>query len=147
MVFLAFFFRCFHHYRFFFSCLSIVSTNIWPLNFVGIKKRWKLQQICNSNYHGFFKNHVLKLSCMYAWPHTWRSVIGMLIMPLRLMYILKLLYAIRFFKVMTCLGFQLCWRLYKRPSFSLLLLVFLELNWKENVVYVNSGRVITTMNI
>jgi hypothetical protein len=66
-----------------------------------------------------------QLSCPYAWPHTWRSVMGMPIMPLGLIYIFRLLYAIRCFKVMACLGFQL-WRLYKRPSSSFLLLVFLE---------------------
>jgi len=38
------------------------------------------------------------LSCMYAWPHTWWSITCMSIMPLRLMYVLKLLYTIKSFK-------------------------------------------------
>ncbi len=67
-----------------------------------------------------------QLSCSYAWPHTLRLVMGMLIMPLGLMYVHRLLYVIRCFRVMICLRFQLCWRLYKRLSFSFLLLVFLE---------------------
>jgi hypothetical protein len=33
------------------------------------------------------------MSCLYAWPHTRRLVMGMPIMPLRSMYVLKLLYA------------------------------------------------------
>ncbi len=61
----VFFFKCFHHYRFFFSCLSIASINIWPLNFVRIKKRWKLQQICIPNHHGLFRNHV---------PNLWKFI-------------------------------------------------------------------------
>jgi hypothetical protein len=60
-----------------------------------------------------------QLSCSYAWPHAWRPVMGMPIMPLGLMYVLRLLYAIRCFRVMACLGFQLFWRLYKRLSFPL----------------------------
>ncbi len=67
-----------------------------------------------------------QLSCPYAWRHIWQPVTGMSIMPLGLMYIFKLLYVIRCFKVMACLGFQLYWYLYKRPCFSLLLLVFLK---------------------
>jgi hypothetical protein len=35
-----------------------------------------------------------QLSCPYAWPHTWRPITGMPIMPLGLMYVLRLLYAI-----------------------------------------------------
>ncbi len=67
-----------------------------------------------------------QLSCPYAWLHTWWLVTSMPIMPLGLMYVLKLLYAIRYLRVMACLGFQLCWWLYKRPSSSFLFLVFLE---------------------
>ncbi len=33
---------------------------------------------------------------------------GMPVMPLRLMYIVRLLYTIRCFRVMACLGFQFC---------------------------------------
>jgi hypothetical protein len=44
-----------------------------------------------------------QLSCPYAWLHTWWLVTGMPIMPLR--YILRLLYGIRCFKVIACLGF------------------------------------------
>jgi len=57
-------------------------------------------------YYGF--TPLQQLSCSYTWPHTWWPVIGMPIMPLGLMYILRLLYAIRCFRVMTCLRFQLC---------------------------------------
>jgi hypothetical protein len=44
----------------------------------------------------------LGLSCLYAWPHTQRPVMSMPIMPLGLMYILRLLYVIRCFRVMAC---------------------------------------------
>jgi hypothetical protein len=46
-----------------------------------------------------------QLSCSYAWPHTWQPVTSMPIMPLKLMYVFRLLYAIRCFRVMACLGF------------------------------------------
>jgi hypothetical protein len=48
-------------------------------------------------YHGFtplwhwtsrhYKSR--QLSCPYAWPHTWHSITGMPIMPLELMYVLR----------------------------------------------------------
>jgi hypothetical protein len=81
------------------------------------------------------KNHqesMVHLSCPYPWPHTWQSVTGMPIMPLGLMYVFRLLYIIRCFRVMACLGFQLCWRLYKKPSSSLFLLAFFKFfyQWK-----------------
>jgi hypothetical protein len=65
-----------------------------------------------------------KLSCPYVWLHTWRLVTSMPIMLLGLMYIVRLLYAIRYFRVMACLGFQLCWQLYKKSNSSLFLLIF-----------------------
>jgi len=30
-----------------------------------------------------------QLSCSYAWPHTWQAIMGMPIMPLGLMYVIK----------------------------------------------------------
>ncbi len=67
-----------------------------------------------------------QLPCRYAWLRTWRLVTGMLIMPLGLMDVLKILYAIRCFRVMARLRFQLCWWLHKKLSFSFLLSIFLE---------------------
>jgi len=67
-----------------------------------------------------------QLSRPYAWPHTWWLVIGMPIMPLGLMYILKLLYAIRCCRVTIFFGFQFCWQMYKRPSSSLLFSISLK---------------------
>ncbi len=79
----------------------------------------------------FGKNLLLsKVSCLYAWPHTWWLVTNMPITLLGLMYVFRLLYTIGCFRVMACLGFQLCWHLYKRPISSLLLLVFLKFLWQ-----------------
>ncbi len=83
------------------------------------------------------KSHIL--SCPYAWPHTWRPIVGMPIMLLRLMYILRLLYAIKCFRVMACLGFQLCWQMYKRPSSSLLLSNFLDSFVRESFLHSQNG--------
>ncbi len=100
-----------------------------------IVKNWKCTivwltlriMLCNVPYERRYNQLAnTPMSCSYAWLHTWWLVTSMLIMPLGLMYVFKLLYAIKCFRVMACLGFQLCWRLYKRPSSSLLLLVFLK---------------------
>lgn len=75
----------------------------------------------------FGKNLLLsKVWCSYAWPQTWWLVMSMPITLLGLMYVFRLFYTIRCFRVMACLRFQLCWHLYKRPIFSLLLLVFVK---------------------
>jgi hypothetical protein len=87
----------------------LISFYLWPV----------LVFLFNIIYYGFIplrhrtsrRYTSWQLSCLYAWPHTWRLITNMPIMPLGLMYILKLLYvfrllyAIRSFRVMACLGF------------------------------------------
>jgi hypothetical protein len=109
------------------GCKPKAKVMTFPLRMVVPVMVLHLDSIWIHGFHNAFPLHSkLAMSCPYAWPHTWWPIMGMLIMPLRLMYILRLLYVIRCFRVMACLGFQLCWRLYKRLSSSLLLSVFLE---------------------
>jgi hypothetical protein len=79
------------------------------------------------------------MSCMYACLHTWRPIMGMLIILLGFIYVLRLLYAIRCFRVMAYLWFWLCWWLYKRPNSSFLLLIFLESLVMESFFHSQTG--------
>jgi hypothetical protein len=75
-------------------CIIYACISFWLISFYP----WLiLVYLFNRVYYGFtslrhwMSQHYTswQLSCPYAWPHTWQLVMGMPIMPLGLMYVLK----------------------------------------------------------
>jgi hypothetical protein len=103
------------------ACISfqLISFYLWLV----------LIFLFNRVYYGFtplWNRTSQQLSCSYAWPNTWWPITNMPIVPLGLIYVFRILYVIRCFRVMACLGFHLCWQLHKRPTSSFFSLVFIE---------------------